>query len=125
MGVSVEILMKAVEHHLRIVEIPVTIRYEGLRTSTHNPFYHALDVATSAVKFTSIRHPLLFYGGSATIALALSVAFGVWAFDIYAKEGRLVTNITLMSIGFGLVGVLALFTAVILFTLISVVREKA
>jgi glycosyltransferase involved in cell wall biosynthesis len=124
MGASLEILMRASEHDLRIVEVPISVRYEGLKTSTHNPVYHAIDVAMSALKFTSIRHPLMFYGGFAAAALALSAVFGLWALDLYAKEGRLVTNITLLSIGLGLVGMLALFTGIVLFTLISVVREK-
>lgn len=124
MGVSVEILMKAAEHDLRIVEVPVSIRYGDLKTSTHNPLYHALDVAASLIKFTSIRHPLLFYGSLAAAALSVSLVFGVWAVDIYAKEGRLVTNVALISIASGLVGVLALFTGIILFAMISVVREK-
>jgi hypothetical protein len=38
--------------------------------------------------------------------------------------GVLVTNIALISIAFGLVGVLSFFVAAILFTLISVIREK-
>lgn len=125
MGVSVEILMKAAEHGLRIVEVPVSIKYGDMKTSTHNPLYHALDVAASLIKFTSIRHPLQFYGGFAALAFAVSLAFGVWALDIYAKEGRLVTNVALISIASGLVGVLALFTAIILFVIMSVIREKA
>jgi glycosyltransferase involved in cell wall biosynthesis len=124
MGASVEILMKAVERNLRISEVPATAAYHGLETSTHNPFYHGLDVIASVIKFTSIRHPLLFYGGLSAVALAISVGFGVWTIDIYSKEGRLVTNIALMSIAFGFVGILAFFAAVILFTLISVMREK-
>ena len=49
MGVSVEILMKATEHSFRILEVPVTVRYRGLKTSTQNPFYHALEVAAYVV----------------------------------------------------------------------------
>jgi len=119
MGASVEILMKAVEQNLRIVEAPITVGYKGLRTSTHNPLYHGLDVAASIVKFTSVRHPLLFYGGLALVAFTLSIAFGGWALEIYAREGRLVTNLALISFGSGLVGVLAFFTAAILFALAS------
>jgi glycosyltransferase involved in cell wall biosynthesis len=124
MGVSSEILMKAVEHSLRVTEVPATVKYSNLKTSTHHPFYHALDVAASVIKFTSIRHPLIFYGGFAAAALAVSTAFGIWAIDIYSREGRLVTNLTLISIAAGFVGILAFFVAVILFTVISVVREK-
>jgi glycosyltransferase involved in cell wall biosynthesis len=124
MGVSVEILMKGVEHNLRILEVPATVEYKGLETSTHNPLYHGLDVLASVIKFTSIRHPLLFYAGLSAIALSISIAFGAWAVDLYSKTGVLVTNIALIAIAFGLVGILAFFVAAILFTLISVIREK-
>ena len=124
MGVSVEILMKAVERNLRISEVPATAAYYGLETSTHSPLYHGLDVIASVIKFTSIRHPLLFYGGLSAVALAISLGFGAWAIDIYAREGRLVTNIALVAVAFGFVGILAFFAGVILFTLISVIREK-
>lgn len=124
MGVSTEIVMKAMQRKLRVLEVPTTVGYDDLKTSTHNPLYHALDVVASVIKFTSIRHPLMFYGGLSIVTLALSIAFGVWAIELYAKHGVLVTNIALLSIAFGLVGILSLFVAVILFTLISVIREK-
>jgi hypothetical protein len=84
-----------------------------------------LDVPASVIKFVSIRHPLLFYGGLSAVALAISLAFELWAIEIYSKTGVLVTNITLISIAFGLIGLLAFFTAAFLFTLISVIRERA
>ena len=125
MGVSAEILMKGVERNLRILEVPATVGYSGLKTSTHNPFYHGLDVLASVLKFTSIRHPLVFYGGLSAVALSISIAFAAWAIELYSKTGTLVTNIALISIAFGFVGILALFVAAILFTLISVIKEKA
>ena len=124
MGASVEILMKAAERHLKVVEVPITVRYGNLKTSTHIPLYHGLDVVASIIKFTSIRRPLQFYGGLSLVALVVSIAFGIWTLELYAKEGRIVTNIALISIAAGLFSTLAFFTAVILFTLISVVRER-
>jgi glycosyltransferase involved in cell wall biosynthesis len=124
MGASVEILIKASQCKLRILEVPINVRYEDLTTSTHNPIYHGIDVLASVIKFVSIRHPLQFYGGIGLVMLALSVAFGVWTLDLFAREGRIVTNLALISIGTGLLGTLSIFTAVILFTTISVIREK-
>jgi hypothetical protein len=124
MGASIEILMKGAEHKLKIVEVPASVGYAGLETSTHNPLYQGLDVVASLIKFTSIRHPLVFYGGISAVALVISLAFGAWALEIYSVEGRIVTNIALISMASGLVGVFAFFVAVILFTLISVIREK-
>jgi glycosyltransferase involved in cell wall biosynthesis len=124
MGASVEILMKASQSQLRILEVPITVRYGDLKTSTHNPMYHGMDVLASIVKLVSIRHPLLFYGGIGLVALAVSVVFGIWTLDLFAKEGRVVTNIALVAIGAGLLGTLSFFTGVILFTLVNVIREK-
>lgn len=123
MGASAETLMKSYEENLRVLEVPITVRYNGLRTSTHNPLYHALEVIASIIKFTTIRHPLAFYGGMSAVAAALAFAFGILTLSIYQKEGRVVTNLALLTIGLGIIAVVALFAAVILFTLITVIRE--
>jgi glycosyltransferase involved in cell wall biosynthesis len=123
MGASAEMLMKSFEENLRVIEVPVTVRYSGLETSTHNPLYHWLEVVASIIKFTSMRHPLAFYGGMSAIAASLALAFGVWTLSIYQKEGRVVTNLALLTLSLGIIAVVALFAAVILFTLITVIRE--
>ena len=124
MGVDSEVVMRAHKAGMRIVEVPILVAYGGAKTSTHNPFTHALDVMFSVVKFVSIRHPSLFYGGFALLFLANSLIFGFMTFDYYQKFGRVVTNLALVSIASGILGFLALFTGVILFTLITVIREK-
>ena len=124
MGVDSEIVMRADKAGMRIIEVPIEVSYNGTKTSTHNPLMHALDVMFSLVKFVSIRHPLLFYGGFALLLLANSLIFGFMTFDYYQKFGRVVTNLALVSIASGILGFLALFTGVILFTLITVIRER-
>jgi glycosyltransferase involved in cell wall biosynthesis len=124
MGVDSEILMHAKEAGLRIVEVPVTMEYKNLQTSTHNPIYHWLDVTFSVVKFISIRHPLSFYGGFAAIMFATALVFGFETLDYYAKWGRVITNLALISIATGILAFLAFFTGVILFTLITVMRDE-
>jgi glycosyltransferase involved in cell wall biosynthesis len=124
MGASVEVLIKASQCQLRILEVPITVRYGNLKTSTHTPLYHGMDVLASIVKLVSIRHPLQFYGGIGLVALAVSVVFGIWTLDLFAREGRVVTNMALVAIGTGLLGTLSFFTGVILFTLVNVAREK-
>ena len=124
MGVDSELIMKADQAGMRIVEVPVAAAYSGLDSSTHNPLMHAFDVFFSLVKFVSIRHPLLFYGGFALIALANSFFYGIMTLNYYQTYGRVITNLALVSIASGLIGLLSLFTGIILFTLITVVREK-
>ncbi len=123
MGASTEILLKAKEKGLRIMEVPIKINYDVEKPSTHNPLYHGLDVILSTVKHMSMRHPLLFYGVPGVIALLTAIAFWVWTFQIFAATRQVVTNIALVAIGATIVGLMLLTTAVILWVLVSVLRE--
>jgi glycosyltransferase involved in cell wall biosynthesis len=123
MGVSTEILIKASEKKLKVVEKPITISYDVEKPSKKNLLLHALDVVTSMLKHYSIMHPLTFYGLPGSIMILLGIFFGVWALEIYRAEGRLVVNLALLTIGSTLIGLLLIVTGITLFTLISVVRE--
>ena len=61
MGVSTEILIKGSDLGLKIAEVPIKVYYEG-ETSTHHPVSHGTSVIVSTLKFTSISHPLKFWG---------------------------------------------------------------
>ena len=83
MGISTEILIKASGQGLRIKEVPIKILYSG-NTSTHNPLEHGGSVLISTIKFTSIEHPLKFYGIPSLIFLILGGIFTYSAVGYYA-----------------------------------------
>ncbi len=122
MGASTEILVKAYENGLRVKEVPIKISYEG-ETSTQNPVSHALEVVMSTVKHLSIRRPMLFYGVPGLLAMLVSLFFWLWTLQIFATTRQVSTNITLIALGATMVGLMLLTTAVILWVLVSVVRE--
>ena len=124
MSVDSELIKKAETAGLAIGLVPVSVTYSG-KTSTTNPLLHWLDVFFGVVKYTSIRHPLLFYGAFSLILLLVSFVYGIMTLDYYQRWGRVVTNLALVSVAAGILGFLALFTGIILFTLITVVRENA
>lgn len=123
MGVSTELLIKASSKNLRITEVPITILYEG-DTSTHNAVSHGASVILSTIKYTSIEHPLKFYGISSMILLGIGITFILWTIQNYAEEHKIITNVALIGIGTTIVGVVLLITAILLYSLVSVVREK-
>ena len=123
MGISTEILIKASSKGLRITEVPITILYSG-DTSTHNPVSHGTSVLFSTIKFTSIEHPLKFYGIPSVIFLIIGVIFTSLAVQYYVDVGRLNTDLTLIGAGTTLVGIILLISAILLYSLVSVVREK-
>ena len=123
MGISTEILIKSSSKGLRIMEVPVTILYSG-DTSTHNPVSHGTSVLLSTIKFTSIEHPLKFYGIPSVIFLIIGGIFTTLAIQYYVDVGRLNSNLTLISGGTVLIGIIFLICAILLYSLVSVVREK-
>jgi len=124
MGISTEILIKASSKGLRITEVPITVLYEG-DTSTYNPVSQGTSVLISTIKFTSIEHPLKFYGIPSIIFLIIGSVFTYSAIQFYAEIGRLNTNLTLIAASTILIGIVLIITAILLFSLVSVVREGA
>ena len=123
MGISTEILIKAQEKKLRITEVPIKILYEG-NTSTHNPISHGTSVIFSTLKYVAIERPLTFYGIPGIIFLSMGLFFGLWAIQIFADEGKIITNIGMVGIGSVILGTILIITATILHSMVSIVREK-
>lgn len=123
MGVSTEILIKASNMDFKILEVPITVLYEG-DTSTHNPISHAISVIMSTIKYTSIQNPLKFYGLSGILFLIFGLYFISWSLIIYADEGKMITNITLVGIGLTLLGIIFFISGIILYSIITTIKES-
>ena len=123
MGISTEILIKASNKNFRITEVPIKILYSG-DTSTHNPVSHGSSVILSTIKYTSIEHPLKFYGIPSMILFVIGISFTYLSAEYYAEIGRLNTNLTIIAAGTVLIAVVLLITSILLYSLVSVVREK-
>jgi len=123
MGVSTEILIKVNKYDYKIKEVPIEVIYEG-DTSTHNPISHGTSVLLNTVKFISIERPLSFYGIPGAILLGIGLFFIIWTLQIFSETRQIVTNITLIGVSSILVGIMLVMTAILLFSLVNVVREK-
>ena len=124
MGISTEILIKASSKNFKIFEVPIKIIYSG-DTSTHNPVTHGSSVIISTIKYTSLQRPLTFYGIPSIIFLIIGSVFSYLAIQYYVEIGRLNTNLTTIGASTVLIGVVLLITAILLFSLVSVVRENS
>ena len=123
MGISTEILIKASSKNFKILEVPIKILYSG-DTSTHNPISHGSSVILSTIKYTSIEHPLKFYGIPSVIFFIIGLSFTYLSAQYYAEIGRLNTNLTIVAAGTVLIAVVLLITSILLYSLVSVVREN-
>jgi glycosyltransferase involved in cell wall biosynthesis len=125
MGVSVEALINAKKHGLRICEVSSSCNYcnDGVETSTHNPMRHGAGVMMVIVRLLVEEKPLRLLGIPGMTFLLIGAIFGVWMLQIYGIEHRIVTNIALASITFVLIGFFLLSTAITLYA-ISRIAER-
>ena len=123
MGVSTEILIKANKKGFKIQEVPITVLYEG-NTSTHHPLSHGISVILSTMKFISIEHPLKFYGIPGIVFLGIGIFFIIWTLQIFAQSRQIITNISLIGMGATIFGMMLVMTAIMLYSIVNVVREQ-
>jgi glycosyltransferase involved in cell wall biosynthesis len=123
MGISTEILIKAIKNKMRITEIPITISYEDNK-HTQEPISHGASVIISTIKHVAIERPLLYYGITGLVFLILGLIFGAWTLQIYSEEGKIMTSIGLISVGGVILGTILLISATILFSIVSLIGKK-
>ncbi|MEM3062696.1 MAG: glycosyltransferase family 2 protein, partial [Nitrososphaerota archaeon] len=124
MSASTEILLKAAKEGLKIVEVPILIKYKGLKPSGYNPILHAMDIAVGILKFASIRRPLLFFGLPGFMIVVFGLAYGYFMIQAYSMQAKPITNIALLSMAIVSLGMLLIFMALILFAITAVIKEK-
>ncbi len=123
MGADTEILAKAAERGLKIVEVPVSVRY-GDDTSTYNPVFHTLDVLASGVKHYSLRHPLMLYGVPGFFILIAGMTVGFYAASEYLAQHYISIVLSFTAVTLILTGLMLISTGLILFTIITAVRSN-
>lgn len=124
MAASTEILLNAALNDLTIIEVPITVRYDVQNGSTHNPLIHGTKVFVHVAKFLSFKHPLLYYGLPGFVLLLISGYFLYKAIDIFSVTRYVSTNLIVISIGFSLLGIILLATSAIIYTIISLFKDR-
>ena len=87
-------------------------------------FRSGVSVLLSTMKFVSIEHPLMFYGLPGLSFLSIGLFFVVWTIQYFTQFRVFPPILALISVGFTLFGLVFLMTAIMLYSLVNVVREK-
>lgn len=119
MGASVEILIRAKENGLRIVEVATSCSYDvdDVDTSTYNPIKQGVDVTGALVKLMIEGNPLKTLGIPGILCLAVGIVFGIWMLQIYAVAQHIVTNIALASLTFVVIGFFCISLSITLYAI--------
>jgi len=123
MSASTEILLKISNWDLSVAEVPITVSYEG-ETSTHKPLPQGVSVLMNTLKFISVKHPITFYGFPGIALVIAGLVFGIQFLDGYLTNQTIFYGSLLGSVILFLVGAILLATAVILYTMTTLMSER-
>ena len=76
------------------------------------------------MKYVSIERPLKFYGVPGIGFLGIGLFFIIWTLQEFSETRRILTNVALIGVGSTIFGVMLLMSAIMLFSIVSVVRES-
>jgi len=123
MSASTEILLKISNWGLSIAEAPISVSYEG-DTSTHKPVPQGVSVLMNTLKFISVKHPIIFYGIPGIVLIIVGIFFAIQFLDIYLNDQKIFYGSLLGSVITFLVGSIMLATAIILYSMATLMSER-
>lgn len=113
MAVESQTLIDAARSGLRILEVPVSVRYKGI-PQKRNPAAHLSEVVDYIITRTVIDSPLLYLGLPGLIAVVLGIIAGLRVISIFAMTHQIAVGTALVGVILVLVGIVALATSLIL-----------
>lgn len=113
-GFSVESEMQFLvnELGLRMVEVPITIRY--LDRPKRSVIAHGMQVLNGIMQLIGQYRPLLFFGVPGAVVLLAGVLWGGWVIEVYRRTLTLAVGYAMISVLLTILGSLSLATGIIL-----------
>ena len=122
-AVEAEMISAATVKGLKIAEVPISVIYteDG---STLNPVRHGFGVFNRILAMISERRPLVFFGLGGGIFIVLGIIAGIGVTQTYFASQVLATGTALISILLVTVGMLSIFTGIILNVLVKRIGDR-
>ncbi len=122
-GFSVESEMQflARELGLRVVEVPITADYA--EKPKRPVMQHGMMVLNGVLRLVGQYRPLLFFGVSGFVVLAVGLLWGAWVVSIYERTKTLAVGYALISILLSVLGSLSLFVGILLHSIRGLLME--
>jgi len=117
MSASTDILYHAHHNDLDIEEVGAEVKYDVEDASNLNPVSHGITLVMNIVRTIEQDRPVTILGVPGFFSTLVGVGFGYWAFSNYIASGTFPLGIAVVSVFFGLAGIFASFTAIILHSL--------
>jgi glycosyltransferase involved in cell wall biosynthesis len=111
-SVESEMQFLAHEHALRLVEVPITIRYTD---APKRPILaQGMTVLGGIIKLTGQYRPLLYFSLPGTVLMLAGLGIGLLVIELYSHRGELAVGYAMLGVLLTVIGMVAYSTGVIL-----------
>lgn len=114
-SVESEMQFLAKDHDLRVLEVPITIRY--LDKPKRNVVRHGFVVLNGLLRLIAQHRPLLFFTVPGVFALLFGVGLGLWVVYSYNLYESLAVGTALIAVLASILGTFAIFTGIMLYAI--------
>jgi glycosyltransferase involved in cell wall biosynthesis len=122
MSASLQVLDQASDNNLKVIEVPVSVRYGG-DTSTMEPGKHGMELINYVLRKLKEEHPLLIFGGAGMVLTMIGLGFGILAMNSYFEARYLPFGPTMIAAVTIYIGTLMIFGGLILNAIQSIASK--
>jgi len=123
-GIETEQLAVAVKNGLRVVEVPIAVRYKGLeKTSKRNPVRHGAELIGMALRLIVEERPLLLLGVPGAMLTVLGIGTGVYLLWYFNVTRYFSIPVALITLGALFMGTILFITSLMLYA-ITKLKQK-
>lgn len=123
-GIESEQIVLAAKKGLRMLEVPITIRYRGLeKTSKKSPVSHGGEVIAVILRLFIEEKPLIYLGIPGGVLMALALASGAYLLLLFNTTRYFSVPIALITLGALFAGMILFITALILYAITRLARK--
>ncbi|NJE25873.1 glycosyltransferase family 2 protein [Thermococcus sp. MV5] len=122
-SIETDMIVKASERGIRLMEVPITVRYDVPNKHKKNPFTHGLGVLASIVSLIGYKRPLLLFGVLSMMSFIIAGILGYLALEPYYKGGNVYLTQAIGAGIFTIIGIQLFVAGLTLNVLARMVRE--
>lgn len=115
LGVDSQILIDAKKKNMKIVEVPVSVKYpKGVKTSKRDPLQHGADVILALIQLVGEGRPLLFLGFPGAVLFVVGGASFGMGLKTFSETRQFAIGTSISGVAWALFGALLVFGSLIL-----------
>lgn len=122
-SIETDMVVKAEENGITIVEVPIDVRYDVPNKHKRNPLSHGAGVLASIIGLIGYKRPLLLFGILSLISFSIGAGLAYWGLKPYQSTGRVYLTQLVGAGVFAIIGIQLFIAGLTLNVLAKMVRE--